>query len=249
MIFSNFLRRKTIVEGGTPEGPQRLSSLISNTTSIWNNLAGGIRGARASVRVLLLAPVLIFASWITGGAFHPNFQGFYTGPPRPSQSSPIALSGDDVFLVNVNPEVNTVTIFLSGGPNRIGEVPVGKDPVSVAIHPSRPVAYVANSQDGTLSVVDLPGKAGSQDAQRGSRALGGCLFAQWVAALRGEFVIQQSDGDKPEQRRDYRHRGFEPLWNRSPRHRSYQRWRQRRLRRDHLCPAVLCRAEGRKDRS
>ena len=46
MIFSNFLRRKTIVEGGTPEGPQRLSSLISNTTSIWNNLAGGVRGAR-----------------------------------------------------------------------------------------------------------------------------------------------------------------------------------------------------------
>jgi YVTN family beta-propeller protein len=130
---------------------------------VWKKAACRFQIAHASARVLLLAPVLVFVSWITGsvlpaGAFHPKPQGFYSGPPRPSQSSPIALSGDDVFLVNVNPDVNTVTIFLSGGPNRIGEVSVGSDPVSVAIHPSRPVAYVANSQDGTLSVVDLPAR-------------------------------------------------------------------------------------------
>ena len=160
MIMSNFLRRKTVIEGSTPGWSQQLQNWISNTTS---RAASRIRGADATARVLLLAPVLVLASWLTGsvlgaGAFHPNPQGASSGPPRPSQSSPIALSGDDVFLVNVNPEVNTVTIFLSGGPNRIGEVTVGKDPVSVAIHPSRPIAYVANSEDGTLSVVDLPGR-------------------------------------------------------------------------------------------
>ncbi|MGH8527225.1 MAG: YncE family protein, partial [Gammaproteobacteria bacterium] len=148
MTISNFLRRKTIVEGGTHGGPQRFRHWIPGTMPIWKKAAGRFQIAHASVRVLLLAPVLVFASWITGsalpagGAFHPNPQGLYSGPPRPSQSSPIALSGDDVFL--------------SGGPNRIGEVSVGRDPVSVAIHPGRPVAYVANSQDGTISVVDLP---------------------------------------------------------------------------------------------
>src|SRR5262245_24564445 len=101
MIMSNFLRRKTVIEGGTPGCSQQFRSWISQTTS---RAASRIRGADATARVLLLAPALVFASWLTGsvlpaGAFNPNPQGFYSGTPRSSQSSPIALSGDDVFLV------------------------------------------------------------------------------------------------------------------------------------------------------
>src|SRR5262245_53578910 len=103
MNISNFLRRKIVVEGSTRRWPHQLWGWISSASSI---AASRIGGADASARVLLVAPVLVFASWLTGsvlpaGAFHPNPQGFYAGPPRPSQSSPIALSGDDVFLVNV----------------------------------------------------------------------------------------------------------------------------------------------------
>jgi YVTN family beta-propeller protein len=38
---------------------------------------------------------------------------------------------------------------------KIKEIAVGKDPSSVAIHPKRKLAFVSNSFDGTVSVVDL----------------------------------------------------------------------------------------------
>ncbi len=75
----------------------------------------------------------------------------------PRQSSPIALTADDRLLVNVNPEANTITIFdvSTGAPVKLDEIEVGRDPNSVAIHPDGTKAYVANSFDGTISVVDL----------------------------------------------------------------------------------------------
>ena len=77
-------------------------------------------------------------------------------PPQPSRSSPIALSRDQTFLVNVNPEADTVTVFDAvGNPTKVAEVAVGGDPESVAINPNNTVAYVANAEDGTVSVVDL----------------------------------------------------------------------------------------------
>lgn len=77
----------------------------------------------------------------------------------PSQSSPIALTEDARLLVNVNPEANSISVFnftaagnLRGKPK---EITVGRDPNSVALHPDGTKAYVANSLDGTVSVVDL----------------------------------------------------------------------------------------------
>jgi YVTN family beta-propeller protein len=75
----------------------------------------------------------------------------------PTQSSPIALSSNDAVLVNVNPDNNSVTVF-DLTPSTIvkrTEIAVGKDPNSVAIHPSNGKAYVANSFDGTISVLNL----------------------------------------------------------------------------------------------
>ena len=76
----------------------------------------------------------------------------------PTQSGPIAITQDDAFLVNVNPDANTVTVFdvySSDTPTKLFEIPVGREPSSVAIHPVWPLAYVANTGDGTVSVVDL----------------------------------------------------------------------------------------------
>jgi len=75
----------------------------------------------------------------------------------PRQSSPIALSSNDHVLVNVNPDANTVSVFdvTGNAPLKIAEITVGVEPNSVAIHPSLPVAYVANSFDGTVSIVNL----------------------------------------------------------------------------------------------
>lgn len=91
---------------------------------------------------------------LTGGSPNPP-------PPLfgPRQSSPIALAPNDHTLINVNPEANSVTIFdvTTDTPNKIGEVPVGQDPSSVAIHPDGTRAYVANSFDGTVSIINLAG--------------------------------------------------------------------------------------------
>jgi DNA-binding beta-propeller fold protein YncE len=73
----------------------------------------------------------------------------------------LALTADDRTLVNVNPESNTVTVFdvSSDQPAKLAEIPVGRDPSSVAISPGGERAYVTNAFDGTLSVVQLQGAA------------------------------------------------------------------------------------------
>jgi YVTN family beta-propeller protein len=75
----------------------------------------------------------------------------------PRQSSPVALSGNNQILINVNPESNSVSVFdvTADTPRKVAEVGVGVDPSSVAIHPDGTRAYVANSYDGTVSIIDL----------------------------------------------------------------------------------------------
>jgi YVTN family beta-propeller protein len=75
----------------------------------------------------------------------------------PRQSSSIALTADDRTLVNVNPEANSISIFDVSGAAlvKLDEVKVGRDPESVAVQPDGTLAYVANSFDGTVSVVNL----------------------------------------------------------------------------------------------
>src|SRR5438093_1243060 len=78
-------------------------------------------------------------------------------PVGPRQSSTIALTSDDRLLVNVNPDANTVSVFDVTGatPIKLDEIKVGRGPSSVAIAPGSSRAYVANSRDGTVSIVDL----------------------------------------------------------------------------------------------
>jgi YVTN family beta-propeller protein len=74
----------------------------------------------------------------------------------PRQSSPIAVTGTN-RLLNVNPDTNTLAVFdvSTDTPRMLATVGVGREPNSVAVHPNSTKAYVANSLDGTVSVVDL----------------------------------------------------------------------------------------------
>src|SRR5262245_32043311 len=108
-MISDSFRRHAANDAGNGSNSQRLSRRISGAVSTCYRMVRHLPSFRASVRLLLLAPVVILASWITrtalpaGGGVPPLPQGVYSG--RLPQSSPIALSGDDVFLVNVNPDV------------------------------------------------------------------------------------------------------------------------------------------------
>jgi YVTN family beta-propeller protein len=77
----------------------------------------------------------------------------------PRQSSPIAITDNDRFVVAVNPEAHTITLFRvapgSGVLSKLREIPVGREPSSLALHPDGLTVYVANAFDGTVSVVDL----------------------------------------------------------------------------------------------
>jgi YVTN family beta-propeller protein len=89
-----------------------------------------------------------------------------------TQSSPIALSADNTRLVNVNPDANTITLFDATvtPPAILAEIPVGTEPVSVALANGK--AYVANSASGSVSVVDFTAKAVVKSIIVGSEPLG-----------------------------------------------------------------------------
>src|SRR5262245_15074425 len=108
----------------------------------------------ACLSLLFLAPFLIMGGANSGVG--PGIVEAASKLPRPSQSSPIALGKGDKYVVNVNPEADTITVFqqVGHGLKKHGEVAVGGDPESVAI--SGQTAYVANARDGTVSVVQLP---------------------------------------------------------------------------------------------
>src|SRR5262249_5060911 len=111
-------------------------------------------GARRAPALMLLLALIV-----TGGVLAQKRNGIgaqYSAVVGPTQSSPIALSSDEEFLVNVNPDVDTITIFRAlPHKTKVDEIKVGDEPNSVAIHPDGRTAYVANTLDGTVSVVDL----------------------------------------------------------------------------------------------
>src|SRR5215467_231567 len=77
----------------------------------------------------------------------------FTGP---TSSQPLALSADDSLLLVANPDNNTVTLFdVKNGNARLAEISVGKEPNGVALSPDGTRAYVANTVDGTVSVLNI----------------------------------------------------------------------------------------------
>ena len=84
-------------------------------------------------------------------------EGGFSGP---TSSQPLALSADGELLVVANPDNNSVTFFDTSRPVpvKIEEVRVGREPNGVALAPDGREAYVANTLDGTVSVIKLTGK-------------------------------------------------------------------------------------------
>jgi DNA-binding beta-propeller fold protein YncE len=78
---------------------------------------------------------------------------------RPSKSGAIAITGDDKYVIQVNPENNSITTFRVSTNEKLAELTVGKEPFSVVIAPDDKTAFVANRADGT--VMKLSGINGS----------------------------------------------------------------------------------------
>ncbi len=79
-----------------------------------------------------------------------------SGPPRTSNSSPIAVTPNDRYVWVANPEKNTVTEFEVGGDQnrKIVEIGVGEEPTHIAINPTNRWIWVSNTVSGTVSVID-----------------------------------------------------------------------------------------------
>jgi YVTN family beta-propeller protein len=87
------------------------------------------------------------------------------------QSSPIVESDDGKLLLNVNPDSNSVSVFTTTNKKvrKIAEIPVGKEPVSVALTSNRKRAFVANSRDNTVTI-NLTKRKAADAIQRRRRA-------------------------------------------------------------------------------
>src|SRR5262245_35336454 len=105
-----------------------------------------------------LLPFLVLAG--ANSVVSPRTASAASGPTQPSQSSPIALGTNGPMLVNVNPTANTITVFLAlpHGLKKQSEIPVGREPSSIAMQPQSQTAYVANALDGTVSILTIPSR-------------------------------------------------------------------------------------------
>lgn len=84
-----------------------------------------------------------------------NLDAAVDAPPprpatRPSKSGTIAITEDDTRVVMVNPEAGTVSVFETAGNTRVAELPVGREPSAVVLHPDGKTAFVANRGDATV---------------------------------------------------------------------------------------------------
>lgn len=95
----------------------------------------------------------------------------------PRQSSPIALTPDNQRLLNANPDANSVTLFdvSTNTPRKIAEIRVGQEPNSVAIHPDGRRAFVANSLDENVAVIDLVTRRRTRVLPVGAEPMALCL--------------------------------------------------------------------------
>src|SRR4051812_2188415 len=93
------------------------------------------RSALACAGVVVVAIGCVAGS--SGRGDTPAPRGSVVAAAGPTQSSPIALSADDAVLVCVNQDQDTISIFdaLKGVPVKVAEVPVGREPRSIALRP------------------------------------------------------------------------------------------------------------------
>ncbi|HXG49026.1 MAG TPA: beta-propeller fold lactonase family protein [Methylomirabilota bacterium] len=75
--------------------------------------------------------------------------------PRPTCSSPIAVSRNDRLIWVVNPSDDSVSVIRPDNNTRITKITVGDEPESVALTPNGQYAYVANAAGNSVSVIQI----------------------------------------------------------------------------------------------
>jgi YVTN family beta-propeller protein len=116
------------------------------------------RVAPRSVMVLVIVLVALVG---LGAAAQRKARAAKAKPVTNHHSTTIALTSDEMRLVVVNREANSVSIIqVKDASNndvatKLTEIGVGEEPRCVAIHPTDQAAYVTNGISGTVSVVDL----------------------------------------------------------------------------------------------
>ncbi len=91
----------------------------------------------------LLLPTVTFAA--------PEFLAFESGPVRPMALSP---DGSELYVVNTpDGQLEVYTLYPSGM-DRSHSIPVGLEPVAVAVHPSTGLVFVVNHLSDSVSVID-----------------------------------------------------------------------------------------------
>src|SRR5213593_990673 len=78
---------------------------------------------------------------------------------RPTYSSPIAISRDDMLIWAVNPSDDSVSVIRPDNNTRLAKIPVGDEPQSVALTPDGQYAYVANAAAGTITIIQITNPA------------------------------------------------------------------------------------------
>jgi YVTN family beta-propeller protein len=73
---------------------------------------------------------------------------------RPSWGGPIAVSPVDATVWVVNPDAGSVTVMDAVRLEKIAEVPIGREPWSLAIAPDGRTIYIVDRAAGTLVVID-----------------------------------------------------------------------------------------------
>lgn len=90
----------------------------------------------------------------------------------------------------VNTELGAVQIY-SDGSKQAHRVPVGADPVSIAVNPANGRVYVANAGDGTVTVLD-----GSSDAIVATVPIGSHPYSIAVDGATGRVYVTHTFGDQ-----------------------------------------------------
>ena len=110
--------------------------------------------------------------------------------PAPTHSSPIAITSDDQFVWSVNPDNNSVSVFLVAGDANVRQtqIAVGREPWCVAITPDNAKVYVTNMVSGTVSVINAATRTVIKTIRVGTEPFG-CALAPDGTRL---YVANQS---------------------------------------------------------
>ncbi|KAB2902020.1 MAG: YncE family protein, partial [Kofleriaceae bacterium] len=155
----------------------------------------GAEGPMLRLRRLTLM-VLFAAACDTGGSAPGDDpidapEGPHAVLRRVSRSTSIAVTQQDTRVIMVNPQANTVSVFDTASETLVAEIPTGREPGSVVIHPDDTRAFVANTGDGTIVRIeglDGPSTVMSGRVEVGAEPTGIALWPSGARLYVAEFA-------------------------------------------------------------